>query len=283
MSNVQSADEYIIYLTTNMVNGKIYVGQKLIQHNNADNTYLGSGNLIIKAVKKYGKENFKRVILQNAFSREEANDIETHYIKQLDATNPAIGYNIHIGGGWEGESNPSKQIRNKQVRCIETGVIYDSTREASRKTGICQTGISSVCLNKRKTSGKMTWEFVDKSLIRSTNLHVESRKAVLCTNNNTIYNSMQEAGRELCLDPSSISKTCRGLIDNTKGYNFQYANEPVIPYISNKVKIKILCENDGIIHKTIAETARYYGITEDVVRGISMGKQSKCPLKFKRI
>lgn len=49
----------IVYLTTNLVNGKKYVGS----HFSSDDDYLGSGVLISKAIKKYGKSNFKKIIL----------------------------------------------------------------------------------------------------------------------------------------------------------------------------------------------------------------------------
>ena len=46
----------IVYKTTNLINGKIYVGK---YEGNREN-YLGSGYILKKAIKKYGRENFKR-------------------------------------------------------------------------------------------------------------------------------------------------------------------------------------------------------------------------------
>ena len=57
-----------IYLTTCLANGKIYVGRHEL---NGDKKYIGSGELFKRAVKKYGKENFKRKILRLCYSLHE--------------------------------------------------------------------------------------------------------------------------------------------------------------------------------------------------------------------
>ena len=51
---------------------------------------------------------------------------------------------------------------SKQVLCVETGIVYSSTCEASRQTGIHQGSISEVCLGRygRKTAGGYHWKFV---------------------------------------------------------------------------------------------------------------------------
>ncbi len=40
--------------------------------------------------------------------------------------------------------------------------IFNSTCEASRKTGICQTSISAYCRGKIKKTGKYIWEYLEK-------------------------------------------------------------------------------------------------------------------------
>ena len=84
----------IIYKTTNLINGKIYVGQD--SHNNPD--YLGSGKLIQKAIKKYNKKNFKKEVLCKCKTKEELNEKEIYWIKKLKSQNRNIGYNITDGG-----------------------------------------------------------------------------------------------------------------------------------------------------------------------------------------
>ena len=59
------------------------------------------------------------------------------------------------------EENHKRQKRCKKVRCIETGVIYESISDAARQTGICRQNIGKCCNGKIKTAGGFHWEFVD--------------------------------------------------------------------------------------------------------------------------
>lgn len=51
-------------------------------------------------------------------------------------------------------------VNGKRVRCIETGVIYNSTMEVERQTGLAQASISRCCNGRQKTCGKLHWEFI---------------------------------------------------------------------------------------------------------------------------
>lgn len=88
--------KYYIYKTTCLVNNKIYVGKH--KSNDIENDeYLGSGNLLKYAIKKYGAKNFKREILfesddGNKISDIEAEIVNEEFIARLDT------YNIKLGG-----------------------------------------------------------------------------------------------------------------------------------------------------------------------------------------
>jgi group I intron endonuclease len=83
----------IIYKTTNLINGLIYIGKDC---NNNPN-YLGSGLSIRRAVKKYGKENFKKEVIE-VCDGDNWCERERYWIKILDARNRFVGYNICEGG-----------------------------------------------------------------------------------------------------------------------------------------------------------------------------------------
>lgn len=85
-----------VYLTTNLVNGKKYIGQH--RSDGFDSKYYGSGVLFVKALDKYGKSNFDRIILAKCDSEEELNFDERRLIAEYDAVNSPYFYNISDGG-----------------------------------------------------------------------------------------------------------------------------------------------------------------------------------------
>ena len=58
-------------------------------------------------------------------------------------------------------TDSSLDIISKPVLCIETGQIFESTREAENKTGIKHQNIGGVCCGKRKSAGGYHWTYVD--------------------------------------------------------------------------------------------------------------------------
>lgn len=83
-----------IYLITNLVNGKKYVGQS--RYNNPN--YYGSGLIIKQAITKYGKSKFKKEILWSGnVAQERLDKLEISYIIEENTLYPN-GYNISKGG-----------------------------------------------------------------------------------------------------------------------------------------------------------------------------------------
>lgn len=85
-----------IYITTNTLNNKIYIGQH--KSESYDKKYFGSGLLLNRAIKKYGIDNFKNEIIMWVKDQEEANEKEKFFIDLYNSRNPEIGYNIVCGG-----------------------------------------------------------------------------------------------------------------------------------------------------------------------------------------
>jgi group I intron endonuclease len=115
--SVDCLDGSIIYKTTNLINGMIYVGQ---HWTSADDRYLGSGIWFLRAVKKYGKENFKRETLEFC-TKNNIDEKEEYWVKKTQARDPKIGYNI-LKGGRNGYKKDETRIKisnsNKGKICI---------------------------------------------------------------------------------------------------------------------------------------------------------------------
>lgn len=82
---------YLVYKITNKINGKYYIG--VHQTTDKHDDYMGSGDRIRKAIKKYGKKNFSKQILFEAKTSEEMYEKE----KELVVIN-SQSYNIQPGG-----------------------------------------------------------------------------------------------------------------------------------------------------------------------------------------
>jgi ribosomal protein L33 len=86
-----------IYLVTNTINGKQYVGQSTINRNK-----VGHGEAITKAYTKYGKESFTyEKIVTGINNRNTLNYLERFWIKVFNTRSPN-GYNIEEGGSDKG-------------------------------------------------------------------------------------------------------------------------------------------------------------------------------------
>ena len=87
-----------IYKITNLVNGKVYVGQtwQTLQARFTQHISQKACVKLGRAIDKYGRENFTIEKLADAFTQLEADVLEIHFIAKLDAI--TSGYNLKGGG-----------------------------------------------------------------------------------------------------------------------------------------------------------------------------------------
>lgn len=108
-----------IYLITNQINEKIYVGQtsrgitsRLKQHISDSNS--GSDKRLHKAMRKYGSSRFTVSFLDAAPNPQELDTLEMFWIKTLESNSKNKGYNATSGGhGFAGLSEESREKHRK--------------------------------------------------------------------------------------------------------------------------------------------------------------------------
>lgn len=104
-----------IYVTINKISDKKYIGKCVYSRKNSWENYLGSGVYLKRAIKKHGKENFERIIIDEAMSEKELRDIEEYYIDMFDAVGSKEFYNLKTTsiGGDTFTTHPEKERTRK--------------------------------------------------------------------------------------------------------------------------------------------------------------------------
>jgi hypothetical protein len=100
---------YTVYKITNIINNKIYIG--VHKTNDPHDSYYGTGILISKAIKKYGKENFTKDIIATFNTPEYAFALEKLIVNE-DFIKNNNTYNLCVGGlGAVGNLIPSEETK----------------------------------------------------------------------------------------------------------------------------------------------------------------------------
>lgn len=144
---------FYIYKVTNLITGKIYVGQRCsIVSPELDSKYIGSGVVISRSKKKHGIENFLKEILEIC-EIHELDSKEILWIKELDSMNPEVGYNLCEGGkGPKGYKHSPEQNAANSLR--QQGKILSA--EHKEKIRVGNTGKTISPENKQKFTERMT-------------------------------------------------------------------------------------------------------------------------------
>lgn len=134
---------YTIYLITNKVNGKVYVGQtnrtlgvRWYNHK-YDAIQRNEDFPICRAIRKYGPENFTIEELATGKTREWSDYLERVWILLYDSRNDKIGYNVREGGNSSSMPESTKQaLRQSRLGKTHSEKTRKLIGEASKRAWI---------------------------------------------------------------------------------------------------------------------------------------------------
>lgn len=192
---------YILYRITNTLNNKFYIG--IHKTSNISDSYMGSGKLLLRAIKKYGVHNFKKEILEYHDSEENLCRREEELVTE-DFIRLNNVYNIMPGGRYGSKDrnglsfaghNHSSESKDK-IKCAAMGRPHsDSTKEKISRNNFARRNPEQQKIHASIAGGKgklKSYEHKDK--IRKTLLdyNLKNRTShILSPNTGKIRNKVE--------------------------------------------------------------------------------------------
>lgn len=215
--------KYIVYETTNIVNGKIYIGVHKTKDPNKFDGYIGNGIYITQpytyqhsktafqcAVKKYGVKNFVRKTLAIFNTEQEASDLEEQIVNEKFLERDDV-YNMVLGG--VSGLLVSQMIKVYQYNLDGTYIgEYKSFADAALQLDCDYTLISYAVRKKAKAKGYF-WntDKLDKLDLSNYNIGLNHQIKIYCYLKTGEfygeYNNQTIAARELGVSISNIRES----------------------------------------------------------------------------
>lgn len=224
-----------IYKITNLINGKVYIGQSInIERRWQEHLYQSSGCSLLKyALHKYGVDNFSFEVIEEC-RQEELNEKEKLWIQYYDSFNN--GYNLTLGGGG--------LVKYNVEQVYETYQITKNIAETAKQIGCHRQTVHKIL----KEYGINHSEFCQEKPVEK--IDPITLKVI------KTYNSISEAARSIGLSTSSVQMVLYGKSLSAGGFYWQYKGEnrtfPQLKKPTKKWKIKVK-QIDPITNKTIQE------------------------------
>lgn len=223
--------QYYIYLTTNKINGKKYIGQ---HHGELDDSYFGSGVIIAKAIKEYGKENFTKEILEIT-TQDKIDEVEKYYIDLYNAVEDENFYNISEGGQqgngwkyacqyWRDHPEKAQEVYQANAKKVQQWWKEHPEELALNNQKLVENAAKwrqehpeeVKAIMKKVNTSKEKWQ--QEHPIEHQNQIDQWRaagskansKRVLCITTNEEFESASAAARYYNIPQPNISKCCRG-------------------------------------------------------------------------
>lgn len=219
----------IVYMTSRVLNGEVikrYIGQHKLMHNQRDDYYIGSGILLTRAIRKYGRAVFVRETLEVCYSAEELFRAEEYWVKKYNAVNDPNFYNIAEGG-----KATVKKFKRRVFQYTLAGDFvaeYPSRVEASLKTGVEASALSSAVDVVGGSSGGFRWTSSKTEklppFVNQRNQPIDCF-ALSGTFLATFSSSVEAQRYAPQASKSNITACCKGKIKSAAGYQWRYAGQ----------------------------------------------------------
>lgn len=186
-----------------------------------------------------------------------------------------------------------KSKYNRPIICVETGVVYNSIKEASTSCGVCRTSLTKCCSRQAIVVGGYHWAYLDEygddwtAPILSTKENGEwRRRKILCVETGDVWESIVDCSIETGIRAQNLSKVCKDH-QTAKGKHYAYLDDygdlwkPAEPYNANRRaqcstrKKEVYCLQTNRFYKSATECANELGIPIQCVSKCAKGESTQ--------
>ena len=204
INNKKEYDFSCIYLWTNLVNGKKYVGQTTCFHRRMKTYRYTYPNAYMEhAVKKHGVDNFDITILERDVPLDKLDEREQYWLDYYQSYDADKGYNIcKVAGTTEGVTHTEEWCQKHSEWLKEKWATDEDYRKFWHD----------------KMSGENNY-FYGKDFSGDKNGRA---KSIICVEKNKIYTTIKEAAKENSTSRQNISHVLNGRQETAGGYHWEY-------------------------------------------------------------
>ena len=309
-----------IYKITNTITGDFYIGQtrdfheRQLQHKREPQPKMRDD------VEKYGWDAFIFEIVEEC-SVEELNDRENEYILKLDPpyntikihnwthtpetclkiSQKLIGRKIKpetrekisrtLIGTTNGNTSflgkkhtlKARMKLSKPIICVETKEIFWSIQTAAECFNISEGNIVAVLSGRQITAGGFHWQYADDELNKKIRDTDKRKKAIICTENGNVFDSVEQAAINMSLNPCGISHVLNGRTKTCGGFHFEYLDSSLEKTNEEKGSIRknvlgtkpvpIICIETGKIFPTVKSASNEVKVAHQSISAVLSGRR----------
>lgn len=206
-------NNYCIYIHTNKINGKIYVGmtcQKPLKRWGQRGQNYKECPYFWSAIQKYGWQNFEHIIIKDNLTREQALELEVNTIAERNSRNAKYGYNISVGGDCPDPDIAKSIWEDKNKRKYAMEKMKEAWKDPAKR-------------KRRSNAAKERWANPEFKEFAKKRVTEACARPILCVETGETFDTIKSAAEKYNICSANISRSAK-IGYRCGNYHWQYVD-----------------------------------------------------------